>query len=354
MVADTILTEARQYLQDVLGREAISGAWAKPWPEADRLPFFLQTPYTYYQAKLFGNPCLLMLASTPEGETPAVVRKHWQAVSEHFKGDVIYLIAAVSSYNRKRLIEQRVPFLVPGNQLYLPALGVDLREYFKPGRQIEKAHLSAPAQVVVVRQILHRDCSGLPAKDMAWMLGYSPMTITRAVNELTDRQLAVAEKVGREKHLSFAASGRDLWEAAQPVLKSPVTKRIWVVWRDKNTMKADFQGRMAGESALSHYTALAETGTSQWAITADAWSTLARRENVHVLASQVSDDNDYFRKDREATELELWAYNPDVITPGEPWVDPLSLWLSFATNTDERVEMARETLLEQVWSKLPW
>lgn len=354
MVVDTILTEAKQYLLDILGSDAVSGTWAEPWPKADKLPFFLQNPYTYHRAELFEHPCLLMLARTPEGETPAVVRKHWQAVRKYFKGDVIYLIEAISSYNRKRLIEQRVPFLVPGNQLYLPALGLDLREYFRPGRQTEKARLSTAAQAVVLREILQHDCSGLPAKDLAQMLGYSPMTITRAIKALADRQLAMAEKVGREKHLRFPSSGRALWEAAQPVLKSPVTKRIWVVWRDRDIRKADFQGRMAGESALAHYTALAETGASQWAITSDAWSTLAKRRDVHVLASQASDDNDHFRKDREVTELELWAYNPDVITPGDSWVDPLSLWLSFATNTDERVEMARESLLEQVWSRLPW
>jgi hypothetical protein len=29
------------------------------------------------------------------------------------------------------LIEQKVSFIVPGNQLYLPDLGLDLREYFR-------------------------------------------------------------------------------------------------------------------------------------------------------------------------------------------------------------------------------
>jgi hypothetical protein len=31
----------------------------------------------------------------------------------------------LASYERKRLIEQNVPFIVPGNQLYLPDLGID-------------------------------------------------------------------------------------------------------------------------------------------------------------------------------------------------------------------------------------
>ena len=371
----TTLGEAEHYLLNILGPEAISArpksrkshknsgksdGWAMPWPGADHLPFFLQNAYRFYLVTLFDHPCLLMLATTPEGETPAVVRKHWQAVNKHFQGDVIYLIKIVSSYNRKRLIEQRVPFLVPGNQLYLPGLGIDLREYFKPGRQNEITLLSAPAQALLLREILQHDCAGLPAKGLAQTLGYSPMTITRAIKELTDRQLATAEKVGREKHLSFPLTGHALWQAAQPVLQSPVTKRLWVVWRNSKKGKSAVEGRIAGESALAHYTDLAATGVQQWAITADSWAALARRADVHVLASEPANANlptksrQSIRKDREAMELELWAYRPDAIVSGKPCVDPLSLCLSLAANTDERVELAREFLLEQIWSTLPW
>lgn len=370
-IATTPISEARRYLLDILGPEAIGSLpggntnnnkgddWATFWPDADHLPFFLQNSYNYYQAGLFGRPCLLMLATTPEGETPAVVRKHWQTVSKHFQGDVIYLIEAISSYNRKRLIEQRVPFLVPGNQLYLPGLGLDLREYFKPVRQAENTYLSAPAQALILREILQHDCGGLSAKDLAQKLGYSPMTITRAIKELTGRQLAMAEKVSREKHLSFPVTGHALWQDAKPVLQSPVTKRIWVVLRDDKAV-TDVKGRIAGESALAHYTDLASTGISQWAITTDRWTDLARHADVHVLASESSGNlqspysGQSVRKDREAMELELWAYHPGVVAPGKPWVDPLSLWLSLVSSTDERIQIARESLLEQVWRTLPW
>ncbi len=362
MAAKTLLTETRNYLLGILGQDAVGAAnnsiWAKPWPDAERLPFYLQSLYTYHRTELFGHACLLMLAQSPEGETPAVVRKHRQAVSKHFKGEVLYVIETVSSYNRKRLIEQRVPFLVPGNQLYLPAMGVDLREYFKPGKKTEPTHLGAPAQAVVLREILLRDCTGLPAKDLANRLGYSPMTITRAINELTELQLGTPEKVGKEKHLYFSASGRDLWEAALPALQSPVNKRAWVVWLNKKHWDMQLDGALTGESALAHYTSLADTGIKQWAIGQDTWPDLAKRADVKVLASQSArpafDESSQFRKEREVMEIEVWAYNPNAVTPDKPWVDPLSLWLSLATHKDERTEIAREALLEQVWSTLPW
>ena len=299
-----------------------------------------------------------MLAQTPEGETPAVVRKHRQAVSKHFDGEVLYVIEAVSSYNRKRLIEQRVPFLVPGNQLYLPAMGIDLREYFKPGKQSEVRRLGAPGQAIVLREILQRDCTGVPAKDLANRLDYSPMTITRAINELTELQLAVPEKVGKERHLHFSAKGRSLWDAALPALRNPVSKRAWLISRNKQNVELGFEGWIAGESALAHYTSLADTNIKQWAIGQDAWPRLVKRADVKILASQSAEaalnERSKFSKEREVIEVEIWAYNPTVIASEERWIDPLSLWLSLGANTDERVEIARDALLEQVWSTLPW
>lgn len=354
MDSGILLIQAKEYLQDILGSEVVNDTWAKPWLEADQLPFFLQSAYTYYQINLFGQLCLLMLAKEPEGETPAVVRKHWKLVSHYYKGDVIYLVASTTSYNRKRLIEHRVPFLVPGNQLYLPGLGVDLREYFKRGRQGHVARLSAPTQALLLRQLLRQDCFGLPAKDLAQMLGYSRMTITRAINELVDHQLATAEKVGRERHLRFAYSGRLLWEAAQSVLQSPVTKRVWVRSQNQQISNPGWEGRLAGESALAHYTNLADTHISQFAIPSGAWSALVKRQDVQLLESQPSGKNPTFSNDRETIELEIWAYNPQVIITDKTCVDPLSLWLSFTSNTDERLELAREALLEHVWSTLPW
>lgn len=362
MGAKKLLTDTTNYLLEILGpgptcASSIS-ARAEPWPDAERLPFYLQNSYSYYTADLFGQACLLMLAKTPEGETPAVVRKHRQVVSKHFTGEVLYVIETVSSHNRKRLIEQRVPFLVPGNQLYLPTMGVDLREYFKPGKQAEPTHLGAPAQAIVLREILLRDCTGLPSKALAIRLGYSPMTITRAINELTQLHLVTTEKVGKEKHLRFSAKGRSLWDAALPALQSPVKKRAWLVWRNKPNREIGFDGLVAGESALARYTSLADTGTKQWAIDQDIWPDLAKLADVKVLASQSAEaalnERSQFSKEREVMEIEVWSYSPKIITPEERTVDPLSLWLSLANSNDERIEIARETLLEQVWNTLPW
>jgi DNA-binding MarR family transcriptional regulator len=361
------LAEARRYLEEVLGVTAANDRWGEPWGAAKQLPFFLQDGYAFYQADIFEKPCLLMLSRNQEGETPAVVRKHWQAVSKQFPGDVIYLVEAITSFNRKRLIEQRVPFLVPGNQLYLPMLGVDLRERFRQTVTDEKATFSPAAQALVLRQILQNDCSEKPAKELANRLGYTSMTVGRVMAELEDKDLIEVVKVGREKRLRFTLSGKALWEAALPVLQSPVKNRVWIVARDQEKWVRTTRARLAGEAAMAHYTMLAGPEAGIWAVNANQWSELSAQPSIKVLKKADLPGRDYHRQ-RDVLELELWTYNPATTSPKKAaantigggfsadglLVDPLSLWLSMETKDDERLEMARESLLDQVWSQLPW
>lgn len=354
MDADKILDEARRYLVDVLDVGNTSAHWGQPWDSACKLPIFLRNLYRFYLTQVFDRPCLLMVSVTPEGETPASVRKHWKVVAKHFDGDIIYLVGVISSYNRKRLIEQKVPFLVPGNQLYLPMLGIDLREYFKQSKKKSSGHLGAVSQALVLRQILERDCSGVSSRDLAEHIGYSPMSITRAIKELNEYDLASVKKVGREKHLVFTSTGPELWRMAGPLLQSPVRKKIWVRAEDRLSLMRAAEARIAGESALARYTMLAEPTTEVIAVNALEWPGIRKLLNIEELDAGHSSDRNQYANEPNVVEIEQWTYSSGIITDkwtqkhSPPLVDPLSLWLSLRSSWDERIEMACESLIEHV------
>jgi hypothetical protein len=52
-------------------------------------------------------------------------------------------------------------------------------------------------------------------------------------------------------------------------------------------------------------------------------------------------------KEEQTNELQLWRYNPKLIT-SEDYVDPLSLFLCFKEEPDERVQMALEEMMEKI------
>lgn len=121
---EKILQNFESYLREVLGVSVMP----EPWQVADRLPFFLRDKYHFFRLTLLKTPCLLLLHARIEREiNPLTIGKHIMQVRQHWDGEVVYLCEAVSPYVRRRLIEQQIPFVVPGNQLYLPSLGMDLR-----------------------------------------------------------------------------------------------------------------------------------------------------------------------------------------------------------------------------------
>ena len=53
------------------------------------------------------------------------------------------------------------------------------------------------------------------------------------------------------------------------------------------------------------------------------------------------------RAEPECLEVQIWNYSPALFARNGV-ADPLSVWLSYEKNTDERVEMALEKTMEDV------
>ena len=314
----------REYLDHVLGVSARVSAW----DGAARLPAFLTARYRFVKMSLLGREFLLMLDEEPEPVPPAAIRKHAEQVRAKWPGLVIYGRDRVTAYNRKRLIEQRVPFIVPGNQMYLPDLGIDLREYIRTPAPTQRTFRPA-TQATLIFLLLHHDGDGAIASELAPALGYSTMTLSRAFDELESVKLATSEAAGRERVLRLQAPRRRIWEQARPWLVSPVRSRHFLSIRP--------DGLSAGYDALARYTMLAEPTLAVTAISHRDWLALSR---AHA-------DTQRFDAESATCEVEVWHYEPtEYERPGV--VDPLSLILAIGNTGDERVEQALEALVEQV------
>ncbi len=325
----TLLSSTESYLARVLGYIG----QPTPWPQASSLPVYLQERYGFECLEIARFNCVLMLQQGEETETPSVIRKHMEAVRSKNQCPVIYVVDTITSYERQRLIEQHVPFVVPGKQMYLPPLGIDLREQFAPMHKKAK-RLGAVAQILVLREILQPGFCAAPSGYLADKLGYSAMTLARATTELAESELAEVERMGREKHMAFHYRGRELWEKANKLLNNPVRKRIWIEGHDRQ-----LPAPASGETALAHYTMMAEPRYFTLAVYAKEWP--GQKELLHL-----NEVPGHWEAD---SCVELWRYNPRLVEEGE-YVDRLSLWLSLRGTRDERVEMAMDELLRD----MPW
>ncbi len=303
----------------------------KDWKGAVNLPFFLRNIYAFFQVTILDTSCLAIAAKDEVGQTPATIHKHIVQVQKKWDHEIIYVHPKITAYNRKRLIEHKLPFVVPGNQMYLPFLGVDLREHFKKIRTAD-SKWSPSTQAVMLFALSKNTERGFTPKILADLLGYSPMTMTRAFDELQAAGLGKIAMEGRERVLRLNQSKKELWKKALEFLRSPVKKRLWV----KHSFNEPL-GMKAGLTALAHYSALAEPANPVFAMVSKKWREIKNNNLVIELAIAEPD----------ACELEIWSYSPLLL--GESGiVDRFSLYLSLQANDDERVESALEEMMGQI------
>ena len=301
------------------------------WRGRDRVPVFLQDRYTFYEVRILETACVLMVDTDEEELSPATIHKHMAKVQAHADGGLIYARDRMAAYNRKRLIAQKVPFVVPGNQMYLPMLGIDLREHFRKLRS-ESPKFSPSTQAVFLHWLLSRGSEAITPSGMAERLGYSPMSMSRAFDELESVNLGEFTTRGRERCVIFAEQKHELWSKAQPLLRSPVKRR-----RHVRSLDVPSPGVRAGLTALAHYTMLSEPAKPAFAMVAEEWKALKQRSNATVVPAQ----------EPEAGEIEIWSYDPTLFAENG-LADRLSLYLSLRDSQDERVEAALEGMMESL------
>lgn len=320
-----------QYLAAVLGVHSN----AKPWPGMQGLPFFLSDGFDFLEIDLFHHPVVVAIDRRPEALAPSEIAARIRHIASK-TGLVIYATQRLTFHNRRALIAQRIPFIVPGTQLYLPDLGIDLREHVRTGHTAQGKTLSPSAQALLIYNLLAKPWNPqLHPAATARELDYTVMTASRAANELVAAGLAHAghkPKPGAPLYLTLNGSNaKDVWLAAEPVVRSPVTRTVWI---DK--LPAHLNARVAGASALAAHTMLASTGSPVYAAKRQDW-----------LAAQKADPTlTDLGRDPRRTELQIWSYSPSLAGGDE--VDPFSLIASMRDHNDERVQLALNELRENL------
>jgi DNA-binding MarR family transcriptional regulator len=317
--------QIRDYLRETLGVSVRLASWP-----SSRLPLFLREGYAFSKAEIFGQLFLLMVDRGTGDSSPVTIRKHMDQVRGKWDGEIIYVRDQVAAYQRKRLIEQKVQFVVPGNQMYLPMLGIDLREHFRTLRETPPAFSPATQAFVLHALLRGRKDDVYTPGEVAERLGYTKMTMSRTFDELEGDHIAEVSKRGRERCLTFGKARRELWEKTLPLMRSPVKQRRHIHWQGDRR-----PGVVAGLSALARDTMLAAPRNDVVAMSSKDWSRVPR----HTADAKIAAD------DPEAIEVEIWSYNPKLLAE-EDVVDRFSLFLSLRDSEDERVEQALEQLME--------
>jgi len=314
------------YINEVLG---IKVTYKKVAPEKlKNLPFFLAKGYDFGEIKLFNQKIVLLIVK--DNFTTEVLRTHLIKVQKILNTIVVAVIPTVDAYKRLRLIGKRVPFIVPGKQMYMPDLMISLKEHGNIRVEDQQpANMQPAAQLILLYHLQVEPLEGLNLGTIAEKLRYNPMTITRAAFYFHNTGLCRIAGT-KEKFLKFEKTKRELWDIAEPKMTNPVNKTQFYTGYtlDQNLKKTNI-------NALAHYTELNDEPVEYLAIRPGYGKFIG---GVNLKPIGLMEGN---------VCIEEWKYDPELLTRTE-YVDPLSLYLCFRENKNERIEMELEKLLEQI------
>jgi len=310
------------YIEKALGEPVIR----HPWSNVHKLPYFLIDEYQMEQATIGTQSCLLL---TPRGELGAIgaIKKHLTRIQQDWSDPVVLELQELSRQRKQTLIAERIPFVVPEKQLYLPFMGTVLQEKHD-GKKLLIAEKLQPSAQMLLFCFIYRNNMPLHLNEIPARFGFSKMTISRAADQLVATGLLAEHSEGVRRVLTSLLTPQDLFEQAKSYLRSPVRKKLYM---DEALIGDSFFP--AGLTALAQESMLNMPETS-------VYGTVKKPPPVPDTIQLLNNGSQ--------CEVELWRYDPTVLS-GENRVDVLSLALSLEHIRDERVELTVEELLERVW-----
>ncbi|GHT36389.1 hypothetical protein AGMMS49574_28040 [Bacteroidia bacterium] len=302
------------------------------------LPQYLKGTFNFSLVEIEEEEFLLLTPSVEVDLSTSRIVKFANQISKQTGKQTLIQFKSMDSIRRRTLISHKANFVVPDKQIYIPSLRMYLNEGSSIQQFATKEYLSPSAQFLILYHLQKASLEGLPFKDVAEALDYSKKTISVVVAELQRLSVCEVEQTNeRSKILRFNKKGRELWNSVSPLMTSPVHK-IWHI--EKNHFPANVPLCASYDTALAHYTFIADSSLSSFAIDRNFFS-----EHQEEL-------QEFLHPEDGNVRLEIWKYNP-ILLADKQFIDRLSLSLCYKGTDDERVRKEiTEMINKMVWQEL--
>ncbi len=289
------------------------------------LPLFMRKGFCFYEGELAGRVILFIYPKDKEIPPPKQLQVQVEKIEELYGKNAVLVLEHVEPYMRNQLIQKRMAFAVPDEQLYIPWMFIALDE--RKRMKLTQVETFYPAtQALLIYHLWKQPLNGLNLKEIAVHLDYTAMTVTRAVRELEAANVCTTHG-GRQKIVEFEGENREVWQRAKPYMKNPVQKEL-------KAMSTGYAVKwtVAGINALAAYTNLDSGYDNTFAVKKEEY----KKQEQTTIAAEPG----------EAT-VQLWNYDPAVLAK-DRIADPFSVYLCLKDHEDERVQIAIEEMMEGV------
>lgn len=227
--------DAEHYIRETLGLPC----QITSWDGTASLPLFLANGRTFSKLTIDNTS---MLIASGEAHPFSITRVTADASRLEQRTDlpIVFQFPRLSAYQRKALIQNHVPFIVPGTQLYIPALGMVFTQRIS-SRPLENAQdievrPFSPATQLVWLYLLYSNESKVQS-DIARALQFTEAQVSVAVTLLEQLAFVHRTKQGRSNSVELLTSRQtsrlDLLKSSWHLLKSPIFSKYTVTNRNR-------------------------------------------------------------------------------------------------------------------------
>lgn len=276
---------------------------------------------------------VLWIAIHPKDDVGLVLLRRDRANVEKMTGlNCAIFLDRTTFYIKEKLMEEGIPFVIDGKQVFLPFIGYLLSKANE--RELAPVHLISFLTQKMLLIAIYERWNEMKVSDAAKRLEVSTKSASRCFDELEYLDIGVLGMKGKSRVINVPDDRKELWKQIESILRNPVIRRF--------VLREDIQlEKKAGISALCEYSLLSDNDYPTYAIT-----------KKELKASGV-------KEEKQASELEEIGcivlevgYFIDFL--GKGLQDPLSVALSRTREEqeEERVDISIQEMLEEyVWSK---
>lgn len=311
------------YLTEVFGEKVM----VNKYNDILKIPMFLTNEYEFFESKLQDKLYVLLRVQSKRILIDKII-KHILKLRELGIERPVLILEDMRASQRKLFVVNRLAFIVPGKQIYLPYICLNLNEkiLLKPAK-IEK--FTAATQCVYLH-ILNQIGQDVNTRQITLDLGIAQISTNRAIRQLV--LLGAIEESGPTTRKRYnRISKKDFWKIGKDYLIDPVLKKIYLSEKPKG-----INLYLSNQSALAELSMVSDSHIESYAIS----KIDLEKINKDTLIA------DYEADSRVCLIIEVWRYQPGLFTDNNI-VDIYSLYAEFKDQEDPRIEIEFEQMLEE-------